>query len=266
MSSNESVKFHMRFVTEKHQELIKALDALVSVLVNEDLKDKKAHVRIVLQKSNDLKSAVSQQDCPSWLPSLIKGLNNFQTGTWNQIHLIDYIIENISSIKTHGWVFDNPSETSFDFDSIFEHYRSESRLTELFDEIIKILEEIEASDEVDSLTMITALDKVIATIKKNKAGSYFALNSAWAFLMTFLKNYMWAELSKIPVLGTAMEALEKTIKETNEEMFKVHSQVQEEMARKVEDEVKGLKNKTSFKFLGYDKSRGIISENTNSLS
>ena len=139
-------------------------------------------------------------------------------------------------------------------------------MTELFDEIIKILEEIEASGEVDSLTMITALGKVIATIKKNKAGSYFAINSAWSFLTTFLKNYMWAELSEIPVLGTAMKALEKTIKETNEEMYKVHNQVQEEMARTVEDEVKGLKNKTSFKFLGYDKSGGIISENTSSPS
>ncbi len=53
---------------------------------------------------------------------------------------------------------------------------------------------------------------------------------------------------------------------TRFEMFKVHSQVQEEMARKVEDEVKDIKNKTSFKFLVYDKSRGIISENTSSLS
>jgi len=256
----------MRFVTEKHQELIKALDNLVQSLVSEDLNSKKALAQIAFQKANDLKSAVSSQDCPSWLPSLIDGLNYFNTGEWAQGNLIDHIIRNITPIKGHAWIFEDQSKTAFDFDSIFEHYKSESKLPELFDEIIRILEEIEACGEIDSLAMISALDKVISTIKKNKDGSYFSLNSAWAFLISFLKNYMWGELSKIPILGTALEALEKTIKETNEEMFKVHSQVQKEMARTVEVEVKGLKDKASFKFIGYDKANAIIHENPASLT
>lgn len=139
------------------------------------------------------------------------------------------------------------------FDAIFQHYKSQSRLAELFDEIIKILEEIQASGEIDSVAMMNALGKVIATLKKNKNGSYFSLNGAWSFLITFLKNYMWAELSKLPVLGTAMGALEKTIEETNEEMSKVHSEIQHEMMTTVENEVKGLQKKTSFQFIEFNK-------------
>ena len=155
---------------------------------------------------------------------------------------------------------------AFDFDSIFEHYKSESRLPELFDDIIRILEEIQSSGEVDSLTMMTALGKVLATLKQNKDGSYFSINSAWEFLVSFLKNYMWGELSKIPVLGTAMAALEKTIKETNEEMFKVHSSVEAEMSNVVEAEIKGLKNKSSFKFVSYDKSGLKLTDKTERLA
>lgn len=257
----------MRFVTEKHQELIKSLDDLISTLVSENLDSKKTFSQVSLQKANDLKSAVSTQDCPSWLPSLITWLTNFNGGKWNQATLINHIIQSISSIKGHVWVFEDQAKTAFNFDAIFEHYKSESKLPELFNEIIRILEEIKVSGVIDSLAMINALGKVISTIKKNKDGSYFSLNSAWAFLIDFLRNYMWAELSKIPVLGTALEALEKTIKEANEEMFKVHTQVQKEMARTVEAEVKGLKNKTSFKFLGYDKSgASIIATPGSSLS
>ncbi len=243
MTSNASIQFHMRFVIEKHQELIKSLDELVKNLVGEKLESKKAKANFSLQKANDLKASISQQDCPTWLPPLIQGLGYFVNGPWNQSDLIIHLIKNIEAIRGHKWIFDNPSESAFDFDSIFEHYKSQSRLPELFEEIIKILEEIQSSGEVDSIAMMTALGKVISTLKKNKNGSFFSINSAWSFLISFLKNYMWVELAKVPVLGSAMEALEKAISETNEEMFKVHSEVQSEMKRVVETEVKALKKK-----------------------
>jgi hypothetical protein len=255
----------MRFVTEKHQELIKTLDELVVALVGENIEGKKNKGSLALTKANDLKASISKQDSPQWLPSLIQGLQYFQGTTWKQTHLIDHLIKNIIQIKNHKWVFENPTETAFDFDSIFEHYKSESRLPELFNDIVRILEEIQASGELDSLVMIKGLGKVIATLKKNKDGSYFSLNGAWEFLVTFLQNYMWGELTKLPVLGTAMAALEKTIKETNEEMFKVHSSVQSEMENVVESEIKGLKNKASFQFLAYDKT-GIQLSSPKTLS
>lgn len=253
MTSNASVQFHMRFVKEKHRELIESLNELVTHLVSEKLELKKSKADVALSKSNDLKASISKQDTPDWLPYLIDALERFKSGAWQQHDLINHLFICLQKIKEHVWIFDNPSEQAFDFDAIFQHYKSESRLSELFSEIITILEQIQSSGEVDSVSMMSALGKVIATLKQNKDGSYFSINSAWSFLVSFLKNYMWAELSKIPVLGTAMEALEKTIKETNEEMFRFHNDVQTRMSEIVETEVKGLKNKSSFPFVGYDK-------------
>lgn len=244
----------MRFVTEKHRELIQSLDVLVKALVSEDLEVKKSKAEIAFTKANDLKASISEQDCPSWLPPLIQSFQRFKAGSWKQANLMVHLIENQKNIKEHKWVFENPSDAAFDFDSIFQHYKSQSRLPELFDQIIKILEQIQQSGEVDSVSMMSALGKVIATLKQNRDGSYFSINSAWSFLVAFLKNYMWAELSNIPVLGTAMAALEKTINETNEEMFKVHNEVQNKMKTVVEAEVKGLAKKSDFSFVGYDKS------------
>lgn len=139
-------------------------------------------------------------------------------------------------------------------------------MPELFEKIISILTDIHDSGEVDSVAMLKALGKVIATIKKCKDGSYFSLNSAWEFLLSFLKNYMWEELSKLPILGSAMEALEKTIKETNEEMFKLHTQVQNEMKSTVEREIRVLANKSTFDFITYNKGGHLLPDPGQSFS
>lgn len=266
MSTNESVLVFMRFVMEKHKDVISSLDQLVQALVGENAPNKVAKAEDALKKSKDLQSAISKQDSPAWLPGLIQGLHYYVSKSWNQTNLINHLIENIAIIKQHKWTFENAEEKSFDFDSIYEHYKSESRIPELFDEIIKILEEIQSSGEIDSRTMTAALGKVLATLKQNRNGSYFSLNSAWEFLISFLKNYMWSELSKLPMLGSAMEALEKTIKETNEEMFKVHSAIEKEMSNVVESEIKGLKGKSAFPFISYDRSGVAISNTTERLT
>ncbi|MBD1390166.1 hypothetical protein IC617_12060 [Neiella sp. HB171785] len=267
MSTNESVQFHLRFVKEKHKELVSSLDDLVIALVGENVENKKSKAEIAFRKTKDLQASIAKTDAPPWLGSLSTGLNYFIGPTWNQNHMIDHLIKNIELIRNHVWKFENPSESAFDFDSIYEHYRAESRLPELFDEIVSILEEIEKSGVVDSLTMMKGLGKVIATLKKNRDGSYFSINSAWEFLVSFLKNYMWAELSNIPMLGTAMEALEKTIKETSDEMFKVHTSVEKEMRTVVEGEVKGLRDKSSFNFVSYDKQGlSLLGEPSSALS
>lgn len=259
MTTNASVQFHIRFVNEKHKELTASLEQLVQILVSENLAQKMKVAEATLKRASDLKASISQQDRPAWLDQLVQNLSFFTKDKWKQPDIIKYLINNLSSINNHKWVFESPDKIGFNFDAIFDHYKSNSRLPELFDEIIKILEEIQNSGEVDSVSMMSALGKVISTLKKNRDGSYFSINGAWSFLISFLQNYMWAELGKIPVLGTAMESLEKTIKETNEEMFKVHSEAQEEMKKTVENEVKGLQKKTKFKFVEYDKAGVLLS-------
>lgn len=253
MATNESVNLFVRLVLEKHKVLKDSSDQLLRALVTEDPNKKKNEAKVALQAAQDLRGILATQDVPNWLVHTINALNSFVGGSWTSYDLLANYIPARELIDSHQWVFQEDTERPFDFDAIYEHFKKDSRLPELFDSIVKLLEDIQGSGEVDSMAMLKALGKVIATIKRSKDGSYFSLNSAWEFLLSFLKNYMWGELSKIPMLGTALEALEKTIKETNEEMFKLHQQVQEEMNKTVESEMQVLKNKSDFSFITYDR-------------
>lgn len=254
MPTNESVQLYLRLIQEKHNILVSESSSLIRVLAGINPDEKLAVAQKVLQIASDLRAILSTNDVPSWLSEAIAYLTQFISANWTSSDFITNFISTKLQLDKHQWSFNQVKETAFDFDAIFEHFKNESRLPELFDQIIRILEEIEASNAVDSITMIRGLGKVIATIKKCKDGSYFSLNSAWEFLLSFLKNYMWGELSKLPILGTALEALEKTIKETNEEMFKVHKKVQDEMVQTVTTEIPALSNKSAFQFITYDKS------------
>lgn len=263
MATNESVQFFLRFVKERQTELLKSLEELVHALVGEDPKMKKSCAHLSLLRATDLKNALSQQDIPDWLQPLIQVLTKFENGSNTTQTLIDFIRKNERSIKSHQWKVNDNIEQAFDFDSIFEHYKSNSRLPELFDQIIQLLEEIEASGEIDSISMLNALTKVIATLKKNKDGSFFSMNSAWSFVTSFLKHYFWAEISQIPVLGSVVQALQKAVEETNQELFIINSNVEQKMKETVEEEIRPLAHRVEFAFLAYDGKANEIPKSSN---
>ena len=262
MTANDSFQLFLRLIKQKHQALRETANALLRALAGEELNAKKNAARSMLQAANDLRAVLSNSDIPPWLSETINQLSAFVDGRWKSYDLLSNFIPQKSALENHRWVFEENAEVAFDFDSIFEHFKKESRLPELFEEIVRLLEEIQESGEVDSVTMLRALGKVISTIKRCKDGSYFSLNSAWEFLLSFLNNYLWVELSKLPVLGTALEALSKTIRETNDEMFRLHTQVRDEMTRVVEEEVKVLANKSAFSFVAYDKTGRLLQSPT----
>lgn len=262
MTTNDSLQFFLRLIKQKHELLRERGDSLLRALAGEDPSTKKSAAGAMLQAANDLRAVLSNGDIPPWLSVALIQLPHFLEGRCNSFDLLNNFIPLKSSLEKHRWVFDESAEIPFDFDSIFDHFKKESRLPELFDEIVRLLEEIQGSGAVDSLTMLRALGKVISTFKRCKDGSYFSLNSAWEFLLSFLNNYLWGELSKLPILGTALEALGNTIRETNDEMYRLHTQVRDEMTRVVEEEVKVLADKSIFPFVAYDKNGHLLQSPT----
>lgn len=120
------------------------------------------------------------------------------------------------------------------------------------------------SGDVDSISMIEALTKVILAIKKGKSGSYLALNGAWSFLVSFLNNYLWAELANTPVFGAAFAALQKTIGEAGKQMDHLHESMHEEIVRSAKSEVK-LMDKPDMEYLGYSRQGKITSHKDGSM-
>lgn len=258
MTSQARIEFFLKFLNDRHQTLINGSNQLVEKLVGEDPGVKLEAAQSLRRASTDLVAALPSSDIPGWLSSLMSYLDAFIDRRWDTQRFANKFFSLRSQLENHRWVFDEDAAEAFDFDSIFEKHRKESRLPELFDKIVVILEEINDSGAVDSIAIIRALGKVIATIKKSRDGSYFSLNSAWEFLLAFLNNYVWGELEKIPMLGTAFEALRKTIDEADSEMFQVHSAVKKDMEDIVEAEVRCVKKRSEFNFISYDKAGRIF--------
>lgn len=252
MNTSVSADFFIRFVNEKHNDWKLSLKNLVNSLVRENKGSKKTNVANTLSKATLLQESMSKADVPSWLTQLVYHLeraggnqdSNFQ-------NMMTFLLKSSNSIEEHKWSFEN-SESSFDFDSIYEKYRSQSKLDELFMEVVKILEKIRDSDEIDSVKMLSALEKVINTLKSNSNSSFFSVRSAWEFFKIFFKNYLFIQLGEISSLGGLFEALNETIKETDKEMHDLSENVHTEMKSLVESEVQALEGKAEFTFLGYN--------------
>lgn len=253
MADSEKVAFVERLVREKHDVLLRVARSLLEVIAGENMESKKQAAFETNRRASDLNAVLPSTDVPKWLVDLQSVLAGFEGNRITAPSLLGSLIPITAALETQRWVFDKRSEAAFDFDAIFNHYKKESRLPELFDEIIRILEEMHAGGEIDSNAMLSALSKVISTLKTCKDGSYFSLNGAWQFLINFLNNYMWGALAALPALGPALAALDKTIRETETEMSKVHSQVRDELKKSVEGEVKALAGKTAFEFISYDR-------------
>jgi hypothetical protein len=94
---------------------------------------------------------------------------------------------------------------------------------------VEILEKIIRCDELDSRKIIHDLETIIATLKKNRNGSYFGVMGSWNFVSTYLYNLTWNAFSEIPVLKVLVKSLRETLDEMNKEMGKVHEDMRTDL-------------------------------------
>jgi hypothetical protein len=260
--SSSTVDLFMKVLKERHASLKASVKVLLEALVTENADQKNKTARTVVELTTKLQDLLPGSEVPRWLETLSYSVANYAGGQKSAAALLLELVDAYREMIAHKWVLDDTADSALDFDSIFELYRNESRLPELFDNIIEILEGIKDSGQVDSVSMIDALTKVILAIKKGKSGSCLAFNGAWSLLISFLNNYMWAELANIPVLGTAIEALKKTIEDAAKEMDHLHDSMQEEIVCRMKAEIK-LVDKPDMLFLGYS-SRGKVTSHSES--
>ncbi|WP_207849857.1 MULTISPECIES: hypothetical protein [unclassified Pseudomonas] len=261
MAVNKTIEFFNKLLSERHNDLKVSAEALILELAGDDYEQKRTLAQKTYDLAFTLSSIIPGADVPNWLREVLGCLESYISGRWTGGYFIKQYYKLLPLVLNHQWGLDDEENFALDFDGVFELYRKESRLPELFDKIIALLESIKDSGEIDSLNMMEALAKIVATLKSGKEGSYFSLDGAWKFLMSFASNYLWAELEKVPLLGTAFEALRKTVEETDREMEKLHTSVQQELDRKVKQEIRMFRN-TGIGFISYSRQGGLLEVST----
>lgn len=248
--SNESIRFFLRLLKEKHAALITEIDSLLKALVLSDANTKTVQNNSALRAADDLARCLSSNDRPNWLLTLTSYLqwyrDNGNTPEASYTH-VKHIISIDQALKEHVWQTSD-NDNSYDFEAIYRRFYNESRLQVLFDELVTTIEKIMDSGEIDSKRLSSLLDKLTATIKKNKSNSYFSIMNTWNFIISLLKNYLWEELTNIPALGTLLTALLNTIKEVDSELASIHKQIANDIKSQCD---------TDFSLLTYE-SRGLL--------
>ncbi len=159
-----------------------------------------------------LKSVTQQPEHQNCVPNMVKVATLYQP----QLEMLK-------------WEPATADETEFfDFDAVFERYRDECRIPELFDQLIDGLNKVVESGEVDSLKVLNQIRKIIATLRAARNGSYFSARGAWYFVTTWLKNSGWELLGDIPIAGAVVRGLRDAVTETSEQMALLHDKIQED--------------------------------------
>ncbi|WP_306599186.1 hypothetical protein [Geothrix sp. 21YS21S-2] len=213
----ESVEQLRRSLIEKHAAFRQVFVELFHDLVSSSEQNKEQRILQTRESVALIWSLLADRDRPQWLKSLMDLLSRPRSA-FPYGNLIDAIMPLRETAMNHQWVFSEGVEDSIDFDEVFERHRKESKLGELFDEVVNIMTRIIEAQGMDSRVIEAVLRRLILLIQKNRNGSFSALPTWLKFIIGVLKNFVIEELRSIPVLGPLVTALEKTFEEIQDEV------------------------------------------------
>ena len=236
-----SVEAFLRFVNERFNDFKNRLAELMQVLCMNDSAEKARRAKLAFEAAKSLETALASQDHPAWLSPLTAALQSYQPDHPSLAQqLMQAIGNNCAAATNHQWAFDFSDESPFDFDGLYERFEAESRVPELFDKLVGLLNEIVQSGQIDSIRVLHTLETIIATLKKNRNGSYFGVLGTWNFAGTWLKNIAWGTFLEIPILRVLVKALRETLEELDKEMGKVQMGMQTELHNQLNAEFPAL--------------------------
>lgn len=264
MRYQDTINHLSKILNSQQAKLSSEATELLGTLAEENITTKRQKARQTAAVIDQLTRLIPEKDIPTSLIDLRNKLISYHNGNLDGKTLVNTLIAELPQLQNHRWLGDDAMVQGFNFEEIFIQCRDNSKIPELFDSIIDLLEDIRDSGELDSRSMIDALSKIISTLHIGKSTSCFSLDGAWQFLWSFLENYFWAEAKKIPALGGFVEALEKTLQETSIEITKLHSTVHSEMTTRVTEQVRIFQKNEESIFRVYGKSGALALEGPNS--
>ena len=244
MPDNADLKHYAGVLQDRHRDFLAALDQLMRAMVCAAENEKSDHAKNTQLQIERLRLLLKKEAYPQWVEPLRNRLKEYAHNVRNfdfGALLIVEIGRWYTAIKNQEW--DMGGVPSVDFDAVYDKHYRESKIPELFDKLVELLEKIVESKEVDSRKLVQELEKLIATIRKNRNGSFFATMGTWQFARSFFTNVLWETLSSIPVLNVPFNALRKTVDEIDSGMAEVHQKTSDELKSQVHSSLPMLEYK-----------------------
>jgi hypothetical protein len=236
---DKSLQVYFNKINETKTNLNTKIKLVLDILTGENLSDKKNAIKNIQKQAQDLSSFFTDNDLPDWLRELINITNKYIRTTVNNLKThLPYIrdLEKISKIISQ-YSFNKAYEDTegINFDFLFERYKKDQKLDELFIELIKILKKIISSEEIDNDNLLKELKKTISTIEKNKDGSYISIKFLWSFLINFIFNVLFQYLENIPAIKPIVKGLIETMQNIETGLANIESNVKSDLEKHYKD-------------------------------
>jgi len=241
---NENVAFFLRSVDERETAFQNSLAALVNALAAEDQGQKKQAAEKAASDLNHLLSVVSTKDHPEWAKTLRQQLGLYLKNYRNSgasAKLINAIIDIMPKLRAHRWKFEESDDVkAVEFEEIYRVARDQYPVEEKFQSLLDALQQLVDSGQVDSISTINALEKLIATLRKNMKGSYFQAVGASQFAAAIIRKYLKRQLQGLPVVGDLFKATEDALGDLEVEMSEVHTEVRRLLAEQAHVDIPAI--------------------------
>lgn len=242
MDHSESVHVFLRFLNQRYTELKSQLENMLKTMSSSDEEAKLTASREFLSTSSGLALTLAASDRPAWLKDLIDNTEwyvaNHGSEGANHTHVM-HIIDRYEQAMHHEWQFDPTDEgTSYSYDELYEDYRNESKIEALSEGMVDALNQMIDSCEIDSVSAINSLDQLVLLIDQNKSGPYSSISATREFIAKFLRNTTWMQIRKIPGVKNFKDIFEKTAKELDIELDRLHRDIVAEIQQRYDSAVK----------------------------
>lgn len=188
-------------------------------------------LRAKLNKISELCST----DTPLWLNDLNKTINQVIEQPNNntvRMHFYNSIERNEKSIINHNWEYGGIN-LDFDFEYVYSKYKKESKLDELFGEVIVLLERLLKDESILKNIKEEKIKILLSVINTNRDKSLYADEGIIRALFDFLLESI-SSLINIPGLKEIVNSLIELFKKLTSEMDSVKTKTQEEIEKTIQ--------------------------------
>ncbi|MBD3331474.1 hypothetical protein GF356_01385 [candidate division GN15 bacterium] len=191
---------------------------------------------------------LSKKDQSVWLGPIETALQKYCENPKHKEHesnLNTTIARQWADMNRQVWEF-HEGATPFDFDGAYSKHFDQSKIPDLFDELVRLLEEVVSTRDDDGNYVINrrdateSLETLIATLKKNRKPSHSTLIFIWRAARTLVANVVWEALNEYTVLKVLIPAFQKTMRELDEQVIEVDKKTKEEVKKVVSVELPRL--------------------------
>jgi hypothetical protein len=161
---------------------------------------------------HDLQRLLTEKDQPEWLKQLSSAADVFaRYSSQDEEQSVRFFRPLLAHYNSACPInFDNSGK--HDFDKLYERLRNERGIPELFDRMVVALTSMIQSHEIESITVLDALHKVLALLKANRNGSYLATAKSIGFAI-YLKHLIRKSIQKLPLIVIFWTAYESAAEE-----------------------------------------------------